>query len=47
MAESYFKKGDLIPSWKLNTRIENQFYHFKIHSWLVIQKYNFSKIIII
>ena len=41
--KSYFKKNELTPSRKRNTRLENYFYHFKIPIWLVIQNTIFSE----
>ena len=39
----FFKKGELTLSNKPNTRFENYFHHLKIPTWLVIQKYYFSR----
>ena len=44
--KSYFKKDELTPNKKPNTHFENHFHQFEVLAWLVIQKYNFLKIII-
>ena len=37
------KMGELTPSKKTNTYLENIFYYFKNPTWLVFQKHDFSK----